>query len=384
MTGLARPSRSMTTRRGDDGLAHLASRAQGEFEAGHLQIALDDLDDLFLGGLVADDELGRAVAARADALAAEHVGLDRRVGQHPVEHRCGELRGAGGRQVAVERLLRAAHERAEALGIARAQRLYGLADDGRVDRSEVSLDAALRPVVGEGVALVEALEDLLGVLARAEVHDDEEEVLRRAEFLHVESVAVEGHQDGPVAVGAALVHAPAARRGGDLAQVGGLHLAAHGHLQVVHPVESPRHQHAQRRARGEPLADGQVGQVVVDLQAPDAIVQQDLVGDAGRVTEEPPLLGLGQEGLALHGQFERPPPRAVGKRRGEDQLVGMGPHLGVKALVGAGDERVALLEVGVDAPVAAGPVAVLAEEADAPRHEDSHRWPPSRVPDPPR
>ena len=36
------------------------------------------------------------------------------------------------------------------------------------------------------------------------------------------------------------------------------------------------------------------------------------------------------------------------------------------------DERVALLDVGVDPAVAAGPVRVLAEEADAPRDEDLH------------
>ena len=50
----------------------------------------------------------------------------------------------------------------------------------------------------------------------------------------------------------------------------------------------------------------------------------------------------------------------------------MGLDLRVEALVRAADDRVALLDLRVDPPVAAGPVRVLAEEADPPGDEDPH------------
>ncbi len=50
----------------------------------------------------------------------------------------------------------------------------------------------------------------------------------------------------------------------------------------------------------------------------------------------------------------------------------MGLDLGIDALVGTGEERIALFDFGVDAPVAAGPVRVLAKETNAARNENLH------------
>jgi len=47
-------------------------------------------------------------------------------------------------------------------------------------------------------------------------------------------------------------------------------------------------------------------------------------------------------------------------------------HLGMYPLIGARDDRVALLDVGVDAPVVPSPVTVLAEQANPTRNEELH------------
>jgi len=61
---------------------------------------------------------GGSVALRADALAAEDIGLDRFVGEEFVQDGRGELRGAGGLQMFVEFFLRLIHELPEGLGFA--------------------------------------------------------------------------------------------------------------------------------------------------------------------------------------------------------------------------------------------------------------------------
>jgi len=102
----------------------------------------------------------------------------------------------------------------------------------------------------------------------------------------VDSLAVERHQDGPVAVGATLVQAAAARRRGDFAEIGQFHLASDRHLQVVDAVERAGNENASRRAGREPLLHRNVGEVVVDFEAADPVVGEDLVRDAGGITEE--------------------------------------------------------------------------------------------------
>ena len=87
---------------GDERAADARAGAEREGEARHAEVALEHLDRGLLVGRAPRDELRRAVALRADALAAPDVRLHRRVGEHAVEHGRGELLRAGGRGVAVE------------------------------------------------------------------------------------------------------------------------------------------------------------------------------------------------------------------------------------------------------------------------------------------
>jgi hypothetical protein len=66
-------------------------------------------------------------------------------------------------------------------------------------------------------------------------------------LVHFQMLAVIVHEDGALAIGAALVHAPALRGRQDLALVGILHLPSDGHFQVVDGVESTRHKHTDGR-----------------------------------------------------------------------------------------------------------------------------------------
>jgi hypothetical protein len=45
---------------------------------------------------------------------------------------------------------------------------------------------------------------------------------------------------------------------------------------------------------------------------------------------------------------------------------------GVDALIGAGNERIALLDFRIETPVASRPIRMLAEKADPSRNEDLH------------
>src|SRR5690606_11520142 len=83
-------------------------------------------------------------------------------------------------------------------------------------------------------------------------------------------------------------------------------------------------------------------------------------------------LGLAQEGGSLHGDFGRAFALAIGPGGRQHQRAGMRFHLGVDALLRTADERVATLNLGVDAAIAAGPIRMLAKQADAPRDNDLH------------
>ena len=105
--------------RRDQRAAHARAGAERERQAGDAEVALEDLDRGLLVRCAAGDELRRAVALRADALAAVHVRLQRRVREHPVQHGGGELLRAQRRRVAVEQALRLAHQGAQPLRVAR-------------------------------------------------------------------------------------------------------------------------------------------------------------------------------------------------------------------------------------------------------------------------
>ena len=292
-----------------------------------------------------------------------------------MQHRRGQLLRASRRGVAVEKGLRLGHQATQPLRIGLDQRIHGLMHDALVDGAQQLLHTGLNLVLGERIASVEPVQDLHRVLLRRQIDDDEVQLTLDLQFLRVQPVAVEGHHHGPVAERAALVHAPAARRRRDLAHVGQFHLAAHRQLQIVDAVEGPRRQHADGRAGGQALFHGQIGLEVVDGQPAHVVVGQHLVSDARDIAPEAAGLGGLQQRLRLHGNLGGPDALAVGAgcRQYEGSRVRL--HLGVDALVGAGDQGVALFDVGVDAPVAARPVGVLTEQADAAGDEDLHGSP---------
>jgi len=168
--------------RWDESFAHLRAAGERQLQAGHFQVTLDDLDDRLLVGLAAGDELRGAVALRADTLAAPDVGLERLVVQDAMQHGCGELLWTGRDGVAVEEFLRFDHQRAEPLGVGRAQGIDRLVNDTLVDRSQQLLHAALDIVVGERERAVEPGEDFHGVFVRLEVNDHEIQILFDAQL----------------------------------------------------------------------------------------------------------------------------------------------------------------------------------------------------------
>ena len=220
--------------------------------------------------------------------------------------------------------------------------------------------------------------------ARRALELDDNQVERRAhrQLLALEEVAVELHQHRPRAEGAALVHPPARRRRRDLAVVREVHLAAHGHLQVVHAVERARGEDADGGRRREPLPQRQVGAVVVDHEAVDVVPHHDLVRRARDVREVVAARRRLEQRLGLHRELDRPRHHAVVVDRLDDQLVRVRAHARVQPLVGAGDEARARHDVLVEAAVIAGPVGVLAHQADAAGHEElevGHRGASERV-----
>eukprot|EP00613_Pedinella_sp_CCMP2098_P012461 CAMPEP_0171662482 /NCGR_PEP_ID=MMETSP0990-20121206/45573_1 /TAXON_ID=483369 /ORGANISM="non described non described, Strain CCMP2098" /LENGTH=163 /DNA_ID=CAMNT_0012244895 /DNA_START=457 /DNA_END=951 /DNA_ORIENTATION=- len=76
--------------------------ANGESQGDHLQLLLDESHDFFLGSFALAQELRRAVSVGAHAFPRPNVGLQRRQTQGLVEHRGGELGGAGGLKLGVE------------------------------------------------------------------------------------------------------------------------------------------------------------------------------------------------------------------------------------------------------------------------------------------
>src|SRR5690606_15373505 len=93
---------------------------------------------------------------------------------------------------------------------------------------------------------------------------------------------------------------------------------------------------------------------------------------------EAALLCLFEERLRLHRNFIRPDEFAAVRTRAEHQSVGVRLNVCVNTLVGSGDQRIAFFNLGIDPAVAACPVGVLAEEADAPWHKELQARPPVR------
>mmetsp|Transcript_25557 Transcript_25557/g.81793 ORF Transcript_25557/g.81793 Transcript_25557/m.81793 type:complete len:310 (+) Transcript_25557:97-1026(+) len=270
-------------------------------------------------------------------------------------------------------LLRLVHERAKRRHVAAVERRHRRPDNALVDRAEQLVHASLRIVIGDRVALCEPLQDDRRVLCAVQLDDDQVQRALERQLLAVESVAVEGHQHRPRTKGAALVHPAALRRRRDLAVVPQVHLSAHRQLEVVHAVEGAGGEDAGGGGGGEALSRGKVRLVVVQHQPRHVAAHQDLVRHAGHVREVVAGRRGGKESLRIHRELCGPADVATLVDRGDNQLGRVPARPRVQALVGARHEAHAGQQRRVEAPVRAGPVGMLAHEADAARDKELYR-----------
>lgn len=140
---------------GDDGGANGVAGRHREREGGEPELALQDAGHLALPVLVAAEELHGAVAARADPLAAQNVGPQRRVGQHPVQNGRSELGRAGGARVGVKLPLCLRHEAAQLLDVPARHRRLCPPRDIPVGRPQQAHHALMHVVLGEGERLLQ-------------------------------------------------------------------------------------------------------------------------------------------------------------------------------------------------------------------------------------
>ena len=292
-------------RRRDDRLAHPAASADGELQAGHLQVAPNDLDYFGLIRLTAGHELRCPIPLGTHPLTAPDVLLQRFVGQHPVQHRRCQLRGASRGGVVIEQTLCLRHQFPHALGIPSNQRLPRLVHDTFINLSQVQLHAPFQVCLGKGITAVQPIEDLHRVLLGAEVHNNQEHVLPHPQLSHIQAVTIELHEHRAIAKSTALVHPPAAGGGHDLSLVSQFHFATGGHFEIIHPIEGPGGEHAYGRTGGEPLLYGQIGPVVVNAQPSHVVVGEHLISHACDVAEVAPLLGLRQQRAGGHKDLVR-------------------------------------------------------------------------------
>ena len=115
------------------------------------------------------------------------------------------------------------------------------------DRTEILLHSFLALVFGEGVAVVELVENLPRIFARIEIDNDEVEIFWYTELFDINSISIKDHHDGSVSVSASLIHPAASRRRRYFAEVRELHLAANRHLEVVHTIEGAGGKHTDCR-----------------------------------------------------------------------------------------------------------------------------------------
>mmetsp|Transcript_29246 Transcript_29246/g.99465 ORF Transcript_29246/g.99465 Transcript_29246/m.99465 type:complete len:257 (+) Transcript_29246:699-1469(+) len=165
--------RAVVARGGDDGAPHAAGAADVDAAAPQSQVVGDDLQRRVARGLGPRDELARALAAAADALAAPGQCLERLVGEDAVQRRRVELRRARRRAVFVEVARGLRHERSQQLRVAGLDGLEGPGHEGPVHGPEPLVDApadVVRRRAREG--FLQRLEHQRRVLDAAEVDDD--------------------------------------------------------------------------------------------------------------------------------------------------------------------------------------------------------------------
>mmetsp|Transcript_19056 Transcript_19056/g.45734 ORF Transcript_19056/g.45734 Transcript_19056/m.45734 type:complete len:475 (+) Transcript_19056:219-1643(+) len=360
-------------RRGDERLRDGARLPDLEGHAPHAEVAPHDLHHRLYVLLRLAQQLGAPVALRTHAFRPPDVWLERRVLEHLVQVGRRELRGADWHRVLVEERLRLHHQPAHLRHVASGERLDGRADEPLVRRAKQLLKVSLLLRLGDGVALVQLLQDGGGVLGARQLDDHEVDRRVEDELLAVEPVAVEGHLHRLRAEGTALIHPAALRRRGDLPQVGEVHLSAHRQLQVVHAVERARREHAGGGGRREPFARRKVRLVVVDEQALHVVSDEHLVRHAAHVREVPAPLRRVDQHIRIHWPLLGADLPAEVVDGCEDELVRVRRDLRVQPLVRPGDEAHAGSDVPVEAPVRARPVGVLPHQADPPGDEHFSR-----------
>ena len=275
--------------------------------------------------------------------------------------------------VLIEQLLSLPHQRPDPRGISGHKGLPGLLDDPLVYLPEILLHALFHRGLRYGIAAIQARQDFHRILLSAQIHDDKKQILLYAQLRAVQMLSVKSHQNRTVAEGAALVHASAPGRGQDLPLIGHFHLAAHGHFQIIDPVEGAGHKNAYRGTGGKPFFHGKVCLKIVNSESPDVVVGHDLIGHPGDVAEKSPFLRFSEQGTFVHWDRFGPHRFSIGHQGGDHQLRGMGRHLSMDALVGARNQRVSLLDIRIDPPVPACPIGVLAKKTDAAGNENLHR-----------
>ena len=108
-----------------------------------LKSRFEDLDHLVLVRGAFRQELGRAIALRADAFATIDMGSQGGMVEHLVQHRGGQFFRADRGGEAVKIGLGFHHDRAQLVGFGILQGFDGPVDDFFVDRTEQLLDVAL-------------------------------------------------------------------------------------------------------------------------------------------------------------------------------------------------------------------------------------------------
>ena len=147
----------------------------------------------------------------------------------------------------------------------------------------------------------------------------------------------------------------------------------HRQLEVVHAVEGAGGEDAGGGGGGEALSRGKVRLVVVQHQPRHVAAHQDLVRHAGHVREVVAGRRGGKESLRIHRELCGPADVATLVDRGDNQLGRVPARPRVQALVGARHEAHAGQQRRVEAPVRAGPVGMLAHEADAAGDKELYR-----------
>jgi len=288
-----------------------------------------------------------------------------------MELRGGELRASRG-DVVVEQLLRFGHESADGARVTAIQRRASARHHRGVLRAERLADRRRGRAWRIGEATIEIGENPSRVLAAAQIDDEDVNRAPGPYGLHVHPISVEAEMRDAPAEGADLIHATALGSHAPLRRVGDLHFVAFAEPEAVDLVESARDEDARRGGRRQSLADRQIG---ADHEAEAASTESlgDLERHGGGVAEEPTTRGRARQRFVRRGDSLRPVCRtAGGDARDLENAVAL-LDVAVHALVRSGDEAMSGGDLGMRPPIRAGPVRMLAEEAEAPRNEERGR-----------